>query len=197
MAYRLIPTETLLREYEPPTLRVECPRCHRDAPDLKVQTLKRRFGDNLTIGDLAHKVALSGRTPCGLAETGQCGARAWEPPVWHWADLDRAWKGGWMARLSCQRHRGGVKASKPCPEVVVVDVETLVATLGYDFKLQHLPSRMQCPRCHSTLIDVEWIVPDPATPPYAPAADVVPLRLRPTPAQKALRTLRVVRGRET
>ncbi len=80
--------------------------------------------------------------------------------------------------------------------MVIVDVETLVATLGYDFKLEHLPSRMQCPRCHSQLVDVEWIVPDPTPPPFAPAADVVPLRLRPTPAQKALRTLRVIDSRK-
>jgi hypothetical protein len=54
---------------------------------------------------------------------------------------------------------------------------------------------MQCPRCHSHLVDVEWIVPDPAPPPFAPAAaDVVPLRLKPTPAQKALRELRVIKG---
>src|SRR3569623_3061101 len=158
-----------LRDYEPTVLQVECARCNRSAVDITVQKLARRFGTNLSIGDLAKRVAASGRPPCNLAASGQCAARAWEPPVWHWADLDRAGKGGWMARLSCQRHRGGGKASKPCPEVVVVDVETLVATLGYDFKHQHLPSRMQCPRCHSTLIEVEWDVPDPATPPYAPA----------------------------
>jgi hypothetical protein len=187
----------LLAEYEPPTLKVECQRCRRSAPSLKVQSLAKRFGDNITIGDLAKKVASSGETPCGLANTGQCGATAWEPPPWHWADLDRAWKGGWIARLYCQRHRGGVKQSKPCPEVVIVDVETLVSALGYSFKLQHLPSRLQCPRCHSDLISVEWVVPDDAPPPYAPSADVVPLRLKPTPAQKALRTLKVVASNST
>lgn len=194
MSYRLIPPEMLVTEYEPTTLRVACERCKRDAPELKVQALRKRFGSNLTMGQLALKVALSGKTPCGLDETGQCRARAWEPPPWHWADLDRAWKGGWMARLYCKRHRGGVKASKSCPEVVIVDVETLVATLGHDFKLEHLRSRLQCPRCHSTLIDVEWIVPDASPPPFAPTADVVPLRLKPTPAQRALRTMRVIEG---
>ncbi|MEO9227928.1 MAG: hypothetical protein ABI216_03095, partial [Devosia sp.] len=188
----LIPPETLLRDYEPPTLRVECLRCHRNAPQLKVQTLAKRFGSNILIGELARQVALSGQQPCGLAETGQCGARALEPPVWHWADLNRAWKGGWIARLYCRRHRAALKATQPCPEVVIVDVETLVAVLGYDFKLEHLPARMQCPQCHSPSVDVEWIVPDPSPAPFAPAADIVPLRLTPTSAQKALRTLRVV-----
>ena len=77
-------------------------------------------------------------------------------------------------------------------EVVIIDIETLVATLGYDFRLETLPSRMQCPRCHSHLIEMEWVVPDTTPAPFAPAADVVPLRLKPTPAEKALRTLRVV-----
>jgi hypothetical protein len=39
---------------------------------------------------------------------------------------------------------------------------------------------------------MKWITPDPAPPPHAPAADVVTLRLKPTPAQAALRRLRVV-----
>ncbi len=195
MTFRLIPVETPLRDYEPPELRMECDRCKRSAT-LKVQAMAKRFGANVPIGDLVRQVALAGKQPCGLAGTSQCGARAWEPPPWHWADLDGAWKGGWIARLRCRRNRAGLKATKPCPEMVIVDVETLVATLGYDFKLEHLPSRMQCPRCHSQLVDVEWIVPDPTPPPFAPAADVVPLRLRPTPAQKALRTLRVIDSRK-
>ncbi|RYE86286.1 MAG: hypothetical protein EOP19_07260 [Hyphomicrobiales bacterium] len=193
MGYREIPIETPLSAYEPPELQVECVRCKRNAT-LAVQTLRKRFGNNVTIGDLTRQVALSGRVPCGLAGTGQCSARAYEPPVWHWADLQRAWSGGWFARLHCRRNRAGLKPAKPCPEVVIVDVETLVATLGYDFKLEHLASKMQCPRCHSHLVDVEWIVPDPSPPPFAPTSDVVPLRLKPTPAQKALRTLKVVDG---
>src|SRR3569623_1806575 len=162
-----------LRDYEPTVLQVECAGCNRSAVDITVQKLARRFGTNLSIGDLAKRVAASGRPPCNLAASGQCAARAWEPPVWHWADLDRAWKGGWIARLHCQRHRGGVKASKPCPEVVIIDIETLVATRGYDFKLETLPSRMQCPRCHSHFIEVEWVVPDTTPAPFAAAADVV------------------------
>jgi len=193
VGYRAIPIETPLRDYQPPELQIECIRCKRSA-NLKVQAMAKRFGMNVAIGDLVRQVALAGERPCGLAGTGQCSARAWEPPPWHWADLDRAWRGGWIARLRCRRNRAGLKASKPCPEIIIVDVETLVATLGYDFKLKHLPSRMQCPRCHSQLVDVEWIVPDPTPAPFAPAADVVPLRLKPTPAQKALRRLRVVDG---
>ena len=194
MSFRLIPPETLLNDYEPPTLRVECLRCKRDAPELKVEVLAKRFGSNIVVGELARRVALSGRHPCGLAETGQCGARALEPPAWTWADLNRAWKGGWIARLYCRRHRAAIKATHACPEIVIVDIETLVAVLGYDFKLEHLPARMQCPRCHSPSVDIEWIMPSATPSPFAPAADVVPLRLKPTPAQRALRKLRVVRG---
>lgn len=193
MGYRLVPIETPLRVYQPPEMQVECARCKRTAT-VQVQALRKKFGDNLPVGDIVRQVAASGKTPCGLALTGQCSARAWEPPPWHWADLDRAWKGGWFARLHCRRNRAGLKPTRPCPESVIVDVETLVATLGYDFKLEHLPARMQCPRCHSHLVDVEWIVPDTTPPPHAPTADVVPLRLKPTPAQKALRTMRVVEG---
>lgn len=61
--------------------------------------------------------------------------------------------------------------------MVTVDIETLVATLSYDFKLERLPSRLQRPRCHSSLVEVEWIVPDQTPSPFAPAVHVVPLRL--------------------
>ena len=145
MGWSAIPIETPLRDYEPPELQLQCARCNRTA-NLKVQVMAKRFGANISIGDLARRIAASGPKPCGLALTGQCSALAWQPPVWHWADLDRAWKGGWMARLRCRRNRAGLKATKPCPEMVIVDVETLVATLGYDFKLENLPSRLQCPQ---------------------------------------------------
>ncbi len=169
MGYRLIPIETPLRD-ELPVLRVECARCKRDAPDLNVQALAKRFGANISVGDLARKIALSGKKPCGLAEDGRCGARAWEPPVWHWAELDRAWRGGWIARLHCRRDRGGLKVSRPCPETVIVDVETSVSRPS-DTTSGSSTCRRACSvrDVHSEHGRCEWVVPDPVSPPFAPA----------------------------
>lgn len=114
LGYRQIPVETPLRDFEPPELPIECARC-KSSRTVKVQAMARRFGMNFTIGDLARRVALAGKQPCGQAENGQCGAQAWEPPVRHWADLDRAWKGGWMARLRCHRNRAGLKGDEALP----------------------------------------------------------------------------------
>jgi hypothetical protein len=193
MVFRVLPPEAPVRGYEAPEIQVDCPRCKRTAT-VRIETIVRRFGTNLTMGELARKIALAGKPPCGLADSGQCGARALEPPVWMWANLERAWRGGWTARLYCQRHHAAMKPTSPCPEVVIIDVETLVAALGGDFKLERLRTRMMCPRCHTHSVDLDWVVPDPAPPPLAPAADVLPLRLAPTPAEKALRKLRVVGG---
>jgi hypothetical protein len=76
----------------------------------------------------------------------------------------------------------------------MVDVETLVATLGYDFNLAHLPSHMRCPRCHSQTVGIEWVVPDPTPEPFSPAADVMPLRLEGTRVAQALKKLRAISG---
>ena len=194
MICRLIAPETPLSAYRPPVIRVECLRCKRNAPDLDVQSLARRFGRSMAIGDLARQVAAAGRPACQLAISGQCGARALEPPVWHWADLEAAWRGGWLARLHCRRHHAALKKTSPCPEVVILDVETLVAAYGYDEKLARLPGRMSCPRCHSSVVGIEWIVPDPKPAPFAPAADVVQLRMKATRGEAARRKLRIVGG---
>lgn len=45
------------------------------------------------------------------------------------------------------------------------DTDVSFATLGYDFKLEHLPSRMRYAGCHSSLVDVEWIVSNPTPAP--------------------------------
>jgi len=193
VTYRLIPPETPISAYKPPTIRVECLRCRKNAPDLEVAKLVKRFGRNIAVGDLARQVALASRQPCGLAATGQCGARALEPPVWMWAELEDAWRGGWLARLHCRRHHAALKKTQPCPEVVILDVETLIAAYGYDTKLERLPTRMICPRCHSSVVAIEWIVPDETPAPFAPpAAD--PVRLKPTRTEVGRRRLRVVDG---
>lgn len=49
-------------------------------------------------------------------------------------------------------------------------------------QLEHLLAKMQRPRCHSNLMTFEWIISDPASPPYTPAVDIVLLRFRPTRA---------------
>jgi hypothetical protein len=71
---------------------------------------------------------------------------------------------------------------------------TLVAAYGYDEKLAMLPGRMSCPRCHSSVVGIEWIVPDPKPAPFAPAADVLPLRMKATRGEAARRKLRIVGG---
>lgn len=195
MTYRLIPPETPIRAYKAPELKIECNRCKRNAASLEVYKLVKRFGTNLTIGDLVHQVAGSGRKPCGLVAGGQCSAQAYEPPVWHWATLEDALRGGWLARLHCMRHTAALKRVSPCPEVTVLDIETLYSTLGHDFKLERLPSRMSCTHCHTRVVDIEWIVPPPKPDPYAPAAsDAPPLRLKPSRAAQGKRKFRVIDG---
>ena len=54
MVYQPIPIETLLSTYEPPDMQIRCARCKRDAV-VSVQTLRKRFGVNVTIGDVVQR----------------------------------------------------------------------------------------------------------------------------------------------
>lgn len=191
---RPLPPETPLSGYKAPVIQIECHRCRRNAPELEVYKLVRRFGTNITVGQLALQLAGSGSKPCGLVSSGQCSARAFEPEPWTWGTLEHAWKGHWLGRLHCQRHVAALKRTDPCPEVVILDVETLHAAFGYDFPLWRLPSKMGCPRCHGRIVSIEWTIPPTTPEPYAPAADVVPLRLKPTRAQQGRKRFRVIEG---
>jgi len=193
VTYRLIPPETPLSAYRPPELKIECARCHRNAPALQVHKLSKKFGINISIGDLTRQIAGTGQRPCGLAHQGHCSATAWEPPAWHWASLDHALKGRWLARLHCMRHTAALKRVEPCPEVTILDVETLHAAFGYDFPLARLPGKLRCRHCNTTVTQIEWIVPQPKPPPFSPTADE-PVRLRPTRAQMGRRKFRVIDG---
>ena len=112
----------------------------------------------------------------------------------HWAMLESAKRGGWAALLHCERHFAALKATKPCREVVELDVTTLVAELGHDFPLEKLPHRLLCASGGTKSVDVEWIVPkDPPTP-GGVTSPAEPLRLRPTKAALGRKSFRVVEG---
>ena len=193
--YRLIPPETLLSSYKVPEIKVECHRCRRNAASLETHKLRKRYGANITIGNLVAAIAGSGRTPCGLVAEGQCSAAAWEAPVWMWATLDHALKGRWFARLHCMRHTAALKRVDPCPETTILDIETLHAAFGYDYPLARLPGSLRCRHCNTHVTRIEWVVPNPAPDPYAPAAEQEPpLRLKPTRAQVGRRKFRVIDG---
>lgn len=92
-----------------------------------------------------------------------CSVVVEEVPVWVWARLNDARRGGWTAALHCRRRMAAMKSSKSCPEVTWLDIETLVAALGEDFPLEKLMRRCQCPRCGTKHVDLEWIVPAAAS----------------------------------
>lgn len=195
MVFTAIPEHVSLDQYRPPTIKIECLRCRRYVPDVQIPTLRKRFG-NIPVIEAARRVAASGPKPCGLArDDGKlCSVRAFEPPVWHWANLYDALHGKWQAALFCHRHLEALKRAEPCPGNVPLDIPTLLAALGHDFKLERLPSKCECPKCHTSMVEIAWHVPDPVAPPHAPADEGAPvLRLRPSRGQ-AQRTLRVIRG---
>lgn len=47
MTFRLIEPHETFRTYRAPTVQIECVRCKRNAPDVDVQALRRRFGEGL------------------------------------------------------------------------------------------------------------------------------------------------------
>lgn len=159
-----------LDAYEPTELGFGCRRCDRRA-SASTQALKAKYG-NPTLGDLARLVAADGSPPCNLAGVmGQilCTAIPIEPPVSHWASLSHAMRGGWNGWLFCERRHAGLKATKSCPGPIRLHVPSLIAALHYDFKLERLPSRLECPDCSGKLIRIEWEVPPPS-PPNEPLA---------------------------
>ncbi|MEO6014875.1 MAG: hypothetical protein ABIQ30_14980 [Devosia sp.] len=196
MTFRLIEPHETFRTYNAPTVQIECVRCKRNAPDVDVHNLRQRFGEGLPIVAIAKQVAAAAReNPCGLALMGsgqQCSVRAFEPPVWHWANLYQALHGHWHAIMHCNRRHEGLKRGKPCAEPIELDIPTLSAALGHDFKLAKLNSRCECPSCHTRSFEIEWIVPDPTPAPYSPAAEPM-LKFRPTRAQVARGRLGVVK----
>jgi hypothetical protein len=195
--FSTISASTTLETYRPPTVLIECSRCKRRNPDVKADLLRKKFGGKTTVLAAARALAAEGRNPCGLAsaEGGTtCSVTVSEPPVWFYATLYEALHGGWRAYLVCHRHLEGLKRGRPCPGDVELDIPTLAAALGHDFKLERLPGKCECPKCHIKAIEIVWVVPKPQSPPHAPPSSAPVLRLRPTNAQLARRTMRAIAG---
>jgi hypothetical protein len=174
-----------------PIIWINCARCSRHtAPH--VATLQRKFGAMTTLGEAARLVAARGG--CHLAKDAVqniCSVRVEEPPIDHWASLDHARRFGYAGRLHCHRHLAAMKSTRPCPMVWDLDLDTLVAVLGWDFPLERLPSRLSCPDCHTKHIRIEWIAPPESPAPDASGAETV-VRLKPTRAALAKKRFRVV-----
>lgn len=177
-----------LDDYQPTELNIVCRRCNRHAT-ARTHALKSRYG-NPTLGEVARMVARDGHPPCNLADVDGnvlCSVQAVEPPVEQWATLSHAQVGGWVAWLKCQRRHASLKKAKSCPGEFRVDVYTLAMTLEWDFPLERLKTRLQCPECETKAISIAWVVPEVPDPsPVAPAKAI--------PRVSPLRGLRVVSG---
>lgn len=159
------PRQRLLTECRSPYLIFECRRCRRHG-QTSVRKLHQAYG-NKPLGEIARLIAADGG--CAFADTPQSGCTAIpvEPPVHHWADLGNARYGKWQALLYCERRMAALKATNACPGPIALDVPTLVAALGYAFKLERLPTRLCCPACGTKAVRIEWLVPEEPAPPRA------------------------------
>lgn len=190
---RFDPKTITLAGYKPPRFAVQCPRCNRRAEVDRVDLL-RRHGD-ITLHAAAQIIANHGGCALAVGRDPICSTTAFEIPVEHWADLDDAFRGGWACRVSCQRHMAAMKPTKPCPGGADLDIRTLIALLGGDFKLERLRSRCSCWQCNSKHVSLEWWVPDDPTPPGGTAEQTAQvLRLKPSRLRLAQERFRAIEG---
>ena len=190
---RFDPKTITLGNYRPPVFAVDCPRCSRRAEVNRVDLL-RRYGD-ISLQAVAQRIAGNGGCALAMGSDPICSATAFELPVEHWADLNDALRGGWAGRLRCQRHMAAMKPTKPCPGFLDLDIKTLIAVLGGDFKLERLRSRCHCWDCGTKHVAIAWWVPDDPVPPGGSeqkTAEV--LRLRPSRTQLAKQRFRAIEG---
>lgn len=178
-----------LNHFRPTIIRVECLRCKRMG-EMKTHAAYLKHG-SITLDEFARRVA-QGRG-CSLAVEGDnvCSARVIEPPFDSWARLRDAFAEGWSATLHCQRRYYALKRVQPCPSTTL-DVETLVAALGAEYRLDRLEMKARCPRCGTDGAKIEWHEPKPDLDPGGTAERAPVLRLRETKAVLGRKRFRVV-----
>lgn len=161
----LDPRTTTLDQFEAPEFRIECRSCRRNGV-VKRADMIRRFGPTTTLQECARQAAaVKGCTRASSYGVGTCSVLVGEVPAWTWANLMKARLGGWRAFLTCHRRFAALKKVDSCPELVELDVLSLIATLGDNFPLEKLPHRCKCPQCGTSHIDIDWYVPEVAPTP--------------------------------
>lgn len=154
----------------------------------------RRFGD-VSLHEVAQQIAGAGGCQLALDADPICSSTAHEVDVQWWGSLDDAYRGGWIGRLSCTRHTVALRRTEPCPGFLDLDVKTLLAVLGGDFKLERLRTRCSCWQCNTKHVALQWIVPDDPVPPGGTAEQTATvLRLRPGRLRLAQDRFRSVEG---
>lgn len=97
--------------------------------------------------------------------------------------------------MSCARHTVALRRTEPCPGFLDLDIKTLLAILGGDFKLERLRTRCSCWQCNTKHVQIDWIVPDEPTPPGGTEQQTAQvLRLRPGRLRLAQDRFRSVEG---
>lgn len=88
-----------------------------------------------------------------------------------------------------------MKPTKPCPGGYDLDIHTLSALLGGDFKLERLLGRRSCWQCNSKHVALDWWVSDKPTPPGGTAEQTAQvLRLKPPRLRPAQERFRAIEG---
>lgn len=83
--------------------------------------------------------------------------------------LGEALQARWGVRIKCHRGevRGMVKRDR-CAFECELDMQTLVCTRGRGFPLARLASRLRCPNCGETEIQILFDIPGNAIPAFVP-----------------------------
>jgi hypothetical protein len=178
-----------LNQFRPTVIRVECLRCKRMG-EMQTHPARQKHG-NITLDEFARRVAKSGG--CSLAAEGDnvCSARVVEPSFDSWARLHEALEDGWSATLYCQRRYYALKRVQACP-ATPLDVETLVAALGSEYRLDRLELKARCPQCGTDGAKIHWHEPAPAPDPGGTAERAPVLQLRETKAVLGRKRFRVI-----
>jgi hypothetical protein len=72
---------------------------------------------------------------------------------------------GWRLFIKCGRDHQGFKKTRPCPgPPVELDLATLVAGLGHDFKTDGLYAQLVTPCCSSQQFALQWVEPNAQIP---------------------------------